>query len=173
LKRLDVTRLGWLSYAIALTVIVLDQLTKAYILYGVRLPDAGRVELGSIFNLTMVWNKGMSFGLLRAHGELGRWLLTVFAVVVGCTLIWWARKADKRLFAWAAGLLIGGALGNVIDRFRFGAVVDFIDVSAIGFFPWVFNIADSGITIGAILLLIEAFLPKSRTVLDSGGESGN
>ena len=80
----------------------------------------------------------------------------IFSVVVAIVLSTWAARADRRLSAWGLGLIIGGAVGNAIDRARFGAVVDFIDVQQIGFFPWIFNIADSGITVGVILLLIDS-----------------
>ena len=73
-------------------------------------------------------------------------------------MAWWATRADRRLLITAIGLVIGGALGNVIDRVRFGYVVDFIDVSGTGVFPWVFNVADSAITIGVVLLIIDSFL---------------
>jgi signal peptidase II len=107
--------------------------------------------------LTMVWNEGVSFGFLQATHDLARWGLTVFALGVALALSIWASRADRRLLGLALGLIIGGAVGNAIDRARFGAVVDFIDVSAIGFFPWVFNLADSAITIGVILMLADSF----------------
>ena len=95
---------------------------------------------------------------------MGRWFLTVFALVVAGALAWWVRRTDRRIFTLAAGLLIGGAIGNVIDRFHYGAVVDFLDFSRLGF-RCVFNVADSGVTVGAALLLIEAFWPSVRGAL--------
>jgi signal peptidase II len=181
LERLKVTRLGWLAYGLALAVIVVDQLSKMVMLGAFSGHCPGfepypgsrcSIELSPMFDLTMVWNPGMSFGFLRAHGEAGRWMLSVFAVGVAILIGWWARKADKRLFAWPAGLLMGGAIGNVIDRLRYGAVVDFLDFSGLGF-GWVFNVADSAITVGATLLLVEAFLPSLRSMLESRRENGN
>jgi signal peptidase II len=84
-----------------------------------------------------------------------RWVLAAFSAIVAVLLIVWARKQSRGLTLTALGLVIGGALGNLIDRVRFGAVVDFIDVSAL-YFPWVFNVADAAITIGVILLLIDS-----------------
>ena len=84
----------------------------------------------------------------------------MFSLVVAGALAWWATRADRRLLITAIGLVMGGALGNVIDRIRFGGVVDFIDFSGTGLFPWVFNIADSAITIGVILLIVDAFLSE-------------
>ena len=130
---------------------------KAWILYGLNLPLRLSVEVLGPLRLTMVWNEGVSFGFLQARHDLARWGLTAFALLVALALAAWARKADRRLLGVSLGLIIGGAVGNAIDRARFGAVVDFVDVSALGFFPWVFNIADSAITIGVILMLLESF----------------
>lgn len=110
----------------------------------------------------MVWNEGVSFGFLQARHDLVRWGLTLFALAVALALAAWARKADRRLLGVSLGLIIGGAVGNAIDRARFGAVADFIDVSALGFFPWVFNVADSAITIGVILMLADSFRRDDR-----------
>ena len=109
-----------------------------------------------ILRFTFVQNTGVSFGLFG--GGEARWGLTIFSVLVSGALAWWATRADRRLLITAIGLVIGGALGNVIDRVRFGYVVDFIDVSGTGVFPWVFNVADSAITIGVVLLIIDSFL---------------
>jgi signal peptidase II len=148
---------GWLAYGVGIGAVVLDQLSKAWVLDGLHLPE--RFSVGVIpplLRLTMVWNPGVSFGLLRADTGFGRAVLVVFAVVVVGVLAVWARKAERRITAIALGLVMGGALGNnLIDRLRFGRVADFIDVSGIGFFPWVFNVADSCITIGVILLLVD------------------
>jgi signal peptidase II len=184
MSKFAVTRQGWLAYALAVAVVALDQASKAWILYGLNLPIEGGVSvMPGVFSLTMVQNDGMSFGLLHAAGGLGRWFLTVFALLVAGGLAWWARSNDRPLFAWAAGLLIGGSVGNVADRLRFGWVVDFLDFSGLHF-PFVFNLADSAVSVGAALLLVEAFLPqirsgaahardRMRTVLASGRDRGN
>jgi signal peptidase II len=103
----------------------------------------------------------VSFGLLRADTEAGRWILVAFATAVVAALAYWARRLDRPLTAVALGLVIGGAIGNnLIDRVRFGAVADFLDFQGL-FFPWVFNVADSAITVGAVLLIYDTFLrPK-------------
>ena len=154
-----ITRLGVRAYALALVVLVLDQLSKLWVLQGLRLEERGTIEVLPVFSLTMVWNRGVSFGLLRAEEDLARWGLAAFSAVVAILLIVWARRVRRPLLAAALGLVIGGAIGNLIDRVRFGAVADFIDVSGLGFFPWVFNIADSGISIGVLLLVLDSFLP--------------
>jgi len=152
----QVTKLGWAALALALTVIVVDQVAKYWILADVNLPLRMTMKLIGPVYLTMVWNPGVSFigGFFQAHKELVRWLLAAFSISVAIFLTAWVRKAERPLFALSIGLVIGGAIGNVIDRIRFGAVVDFIDVSRLHF-PWVFNVADSAITIGICLLLVD------------------
>jgi signal peptidase II len=102
----------------------------------------------------MVWNRGVSFGLLRANEDLARWGLVALSFLISGVFFWWLRGADRRLTAAALGLVIGGALGNVVDRIRFGAVADFLDFHGL-WFPWVFNVADAAITVGAILLAVD------------------
>ena len=154
---MKITRLGWTAYAIAIATVVLDQISKAWILATLgTAPGAGQPVLGPL-HLTLVHNYGMSFGLFRGS-ELSRWLLTIFSAVVVVGLAIWARKATRPLLGAGIGLIIGGAFGNnLIDRIRFGYVVDFIDVSRL-YFPWVFNVADSAITVGVCLLLLDSFL---------------
>ena len=149
------TRLGWLAYIAAAAVIVADQLSQAWILGPFDLPERGSFDVLPVLRLTMVWNRGVSFGLLGGHGDLGRWALVVFETGVALALAVWARRGERPILALALGLVMGGALGNVIDRARFGAVADFIDVTALHF-PWVFNLADSAINIGVALLLWDA-----------------
>lgn len=154
-----ITRPGWTAYGLAMIVLLLDQASKFWILNIFNLPARLTVPVGGPFSLTMVWNQGVSFGLLRAEQDLTRWLLVIFSLVVAGALIFWASKAQRSLQAVALGLVIGGAIGNAIDRARFGAVVDFLDFSRLHF-PWVFNIADAGITVGVGLLLLDSLLSE-------------
>jgi len=157
-KPAPVTRLGWAAYALAAVVVVLDQASKAWVLGPLDLPGRGVVDVLPVFRLSMVWNPGVSFGLLAARGALGRWLLVAFASCVVIALAVWARRLTRPLTAIAIGLVMGGAIGNnVIDRVRFGAVADFLDFSGLGF-KWVFNVADSAISVGVALLLLEMLL---------------
>ena len=156
-----VSRLGLFAYVLAAVVVLLDQASKAWVMGGLQLAQRGQITLLPFFRLTMVMNRGVSFGLLRADGPVGRWLLVGAALLVVVALVGWVRKADRLLFAAAIGLIIGGALGNnLIDRARIGEVVDFLDFSGL-FFPWVFNVADSAITVGVGLLLIDSFTAPS------------
>ena len=156
-----IPRVAWAAYGFALTIIALDQLSKAWILDGLSLREIGRVlVLPPVFNLSYVENTGVSFGLFG--GGSARWFLSVFSVVVAAGLAWWATQTDRRLLISAIGLVIGGAVGNAIDRIRFGYVVDFLDFSGTGVFPWVFNIADSAITVGVVLLILDSVLSERR-----------
>lgn len=165
--------LGPLAYGLGFCVVFADQVSKAWVLNGLNLPLFGSVEMVGPLRWTLVWNRGVSFGLFRADAEVMRWALAAFSLGVSLFLINWARKIDRPRLAISVGLILGGAIGNLIDRVRWGAVCDFIDASALHF-PWVFNLADSAITIGVILLLIDNLLTpetsaaKASTDLQSG-----
>ncbi|MFT4956452.1 MAG: signal peptidase II [Brevundimonas sp.] len=166
---MTIPRIAWAAYAFAAAVIVLDQITKAWMLYGLHIREVGQIRvLEPIFNLTFVLNRGVSFGLLTG-GETGRWLLTVFSIAVAGLLAFWATRADRRLLITAIGLIMGGALGNVIDRIRFGGVVDFLDFSGL-YFPWVFNVADSAISIGVVLLIADSFISERSAKVGAAHE---
>lgn len=156
---MKIPRIALAAYGFAILIIVVDQLTKAWVLSGLDLRELGRVPVWPpILNFTWVENRGVSFGLFGDGSA--RWMLSVFSVVVAGVLSWWALKADRRLLVTSIGLIMGGAVGNVIDRIRFGFVVDFLDFSGTGVFPWVFNVADSAITIGVILLILDSLLSE-------------
>ena len=148
------TRLGRLAFILAALVIVADQAVKFWILDVLRLSEGQSILVAGPLRLTGVWNPGVSFGFLQANHDLVRWALAAFSIVVAGFLAGWVRKAERPLFAAAVGLVMGGAVGNVIDRVRFGAVADFIDVSALHF-PGIFNIAASAISIGIAFLLLD------------------
>jgi signal peptidase II len=154
------TRWALRAYGLAAAIIVLDQISKYWVLSVVRLPERATMEVFWPLQFTRIWNEGVSFGLLQAQHDVVRWGLVAFSVGVAALLIAWTRGQSRALPALGLGLLIGGAIGNAIDRARFGAVVDFIDVQRLGFFPWIFNIADAGITIGVILLLWDSLRPQ-------------
>lgn len=154
--KLRVAKLGWSAYALAAAVVILDQAVKVWVLGVLRLQETTTAPVAGPLHLTLVMNPGVSFGFLRADQDLGRWGLVAFSLIVAALIIYWARRADRGLQALGYGLIVGGAIGNAIDRVRFGAVIDFIDVQRIGFFPWVFNIADSAISIGVVCLLFDS-----------------
>ncbi len=159
---MKIARAGWIAYALALVVVVLDQMSKAYVTGPLDLADRGSIPILPFFHLTSVANQGVSFGLLRANGDLGRWLLVSFSAVVVVGLAVWAARQTRIWTALAVGLIMGGAIGNnLIDRVRFGAVVDFLDFSGLGF-KWVFNLADSAITVGVVLLMLDSLLTSNK-----------
>ena len=126
--------------------------------------QCGRVEVLSFFDLTMVWNRGISFGIGQSEG-LMRWLLVAMTTAIAIGFSIWLLRASRRFTGVALTLVIGGAFGNVIDRVRFGAVVDFLDFSGIFrpyFFNYVFNVADAAISVGAVLLFADQFLMSQQ-----------
>lgn len=144
-------RLGLL---VAMPIVALDQLTKWWVLNG--LMDPPRVlPITDFFNLVLVWNRGVSFGLFDSDSPWGPILLSALAVAISVVLVIWLRRAGNRLTAVAIGVVLGGAIGNVIDRVRFGAVVDFLDFHAFGYHWPAFNVADSAISVGVGLLLYD------------------
>ncbi len=145
----------------------LDQLSKWWILFVVELPFHRNIpvlELGPVgLDLTMVWNRGVTFGLLAGDNPWAPYLLSAVAVAVSLFLLRWLWRSDAPLVTYALGAVIGGAIGNVIDRLRFGAVVDFVDFHAWGWHWYVFNIADAAIVLGVCALLADALIrPESK-----------
>lgn len=166
---MKIPRIAYVAFGLALFIVIFDQLTKAWIISGIDLREMGQVTvLPPIFNLTWVENRGVSFGLFGDGSA--RWYLSAFSIVVAGALAWWALKADRRLLITAIGLVMGGAIGNVIDRIRFGFVVDFLDFSGTGFFPWVFNVADSAISIGVVLLIWDSLRAEQAAKVGGAAE---
>jgi signal peptidase II len=154
-----VSRAGALAYGLAVTVVALDQAVKAWVLGGLRLATGIPRPVWGPLRLTLVENPGVSFGLFQSDASWTRWALAAFSLGVAIALAFWARRADKPYTGLALGLVIGGAVGNFVDRVRTGVVVDFVDVTAL-YFPWVFNVADSAITVGILLLLAEGLFQR-------------
>jgi signal peptidase II len=149
------TGLFWL-----VLILVADQASKYWVLNGLDLPHKGRVELLPVLNFTMVWNEGVTFGLLNGLGENGHYVLAGIAILVVLVLFLWLRRAEGGLVAAALGAIAGGAIGNIIDRLRFGAVVDFIQAHAYGWSWYVFNVADAAIVCGVAALVLDGLRPK-------------
>jgi signal peptidase II len=153
--------------AIALCVAVLtlgfDQVSKQWALITLRQAGSSIVLPGPV-NLTLVFNYSNSFGLVPVSGELTRWGLATFNIIVAAVLIWVVfHRSMSRVTAAGLAFCIAGAIGNAFDRMRFGAVVDFIVASKLGFI-WVFNVADVSVDVGLGLLLISTFLaPRAQT----------
>lgn len=151
----------------ALLLLVADQISKWWILYVVELPLRRNVPLFEIgpfgLDLTMVWNRGVTFGMFSGEGAYNHLILAAVALAVSLFLLRWLWRADTPLVTYALGAVIGGAIGNVIDRLRFGAVVDFVDAHAWGWHWYVFNVADAAIVLGVCALLVDALIrPETK-----------
>lgn len=160
--RAESLRLGW---GVAVVVAALDQLSKWWIVEKVMRPEGvvgtpfyspTRIEVLPFFDLVMAWNRGVSFGLGNNAGEWNALILSALALVICVALSVWLVKAETIPMRVALGGIIGGALGNVVDRARFGAVADFLDVHVAGYHWPAFNLADSAITVGAVFLVVDS-----------------
>ena len=146
-----------IALATAAATLALDQASKAWVIHVLDLPRRLAIDvIPPFFNLRMAWNTGVNFGLFAGEGEVTRWALVALALVIAVGVwIWVGRQAPGRLLQLSAGLLVGGALGNVIDRLAYGAVADFINMSCCGLNnPFAFNIADVGIFAGAVGIVL-------------------
>lgn len=160
------------SVAGAVVVAAIDQTSKALVVHGLKLPDIGRIEISRIFDLTYVRNYGASFGLLAGHGA-SRLILSAISIGIAAVLIAWLARLKRPLAAAAVAFIVGGAIGNLVDRVSLGYVVDFFDFSGFPFphivkaggfpgfsvvnggFVWVFNVADAAINAGIALLALD------------------
>jgi signal peptidase II len=152
-----------IGFAVALLVFVLDQLTKWLMIGPLDLQAIGQIYLLPIFNLTWTENYGISLGLLNASTDTGRWLLVAMTGAIAAGVAFWLTREKNRGDQVALGMVLGGALGNILDRVRFGYVVDFADLHFGDFRPFlVFNVADAAISIGVAILLLRAFFTRKE-----------
>ncbi len=152
--------LGFGLLVAALT-IVADQATKYLVLTSPQLEVGERIAVTSFFDLVLAMNKGISYGLFPQHTEMGRWLLVMVNLAAAGLFIFWLSRAGDRFLAAAIGFLIGGAVGNAIDRVLYGAVVDFVLLHW-GEWRWyVFNVADAAVVAGVIGLLYDALMSRA------------
>ena len=151
-----------IGFAIAALVLALDQLAKWIVTGPLALNRLGdQLVLLPIFNFTYTENQGISLGLLNAATPLGRWLLVAMTAAIAIAVAVWITREKNRLDQVALGMVLGGALGNILDRVRFGFVVDFADLHFGGWRPFlVFNVGDAAISIGVVILLLRAFLSR-------------
>jgi signal peptidase II len=154
-----------LGFAVALLVFALDQLVKGVVTGPLHLNQLGdQLVLLPIFNLTYTQNEGISLGMLNATNPVGRWMLVAVTSAIAIGVAVWIGREKNRIDQAALGMVLGGALGNILDRVRFGYVVDFADLHFGDFRPFlVFNVGDAAISIAVVILLLRAFLtPKER-----------
>ena len=159
-KNKNASLLPWL--AIAFVAVLLDQFTKTLIIGTFQLNDSRTVT--SFFNLVRVHNSGAAFSFLAGASGWQRWFFVGLGIVASGFIVWMLRShGGQKLFGWALALILGGAIGNVVDRLLHGYVVDFIQVHAGGWYFPSFNVADSAISVGAVLLIVDELLRVRRS----------
>ena len=150
-----------LGFAVALVIFALDQLTKWIVTGPLNLREVGQIYLLPIFNLTWTENYGISLGLFDAQTATGQWILVAITTAIAVGVAVWLGREKARGDQVALGMILGGAMGNILDRTRFGYVVDFADLHFGEFRPFlIFNVGDAAISIGVAILLLRAFLIK-------------
>ena len=149
------------GFAVAAVVFFLEQVTKWIVLGPLDLRNVLQIEILPIFNLTYTENHGISLGLFQASSDAMRWVLVIGTSLVAAGVAYWIAREERRWDQVALGMVLGGALGNILDRVRHGYVVDFADLHFGSFRPFfIFNVADAAISIGVAILLLRAFLVK-------------
>jgi len=173
-----------LGFAIALLVFALDQLSKWYVLGPLHLQelrtmhavsgwpaDMPDIPILSIFGFTYTENQGISLGLLNATNPVGRWMLVALTSAIAVAVAVWIGKEKNRIEQIALGMVLGGALGNILDRVRHGFVTDFLDLHFGEFRPFlIFNVGDAAISIAVVILLLRAFLTRKDDAKGPGPE---
>ena len=151
------------GYVLALLVFLADQAMKWVVIYPLQLEFRREISITSFFNLTWVENRGVSMGMLTADSEGMRWGLVAMTTAIAIFVAVWLWREKRRDDSFGLALVLGGALGNIVDRIRFGYVVDFLDLHIGTWRPFlVFNVADAAITIGVLLLLVRALLTRKE-----------
>ena len=151
------------GFGIAIAVFMLEQITKWIVLGPLNLRNVLQIEILPIFNLTYTENHGISLGLFQASSDAMRWVLVGVTAAIAAGVGVWITREEKRWDQVALGMVLGGALGNILDRVRHGYVVDFLDLHFGAFRPFlVFNVGDAAISIGVVILLLRAFLTRKE-----------
>jgi len=161
-----------LGFTVAAIIFALDQFTKWWVTGPLQIAHLGdQLVLLPIFNLTYTENQGISLGLLNASNPVGRWMLVALTGAIATGVAYWIGREKNRADQVALGMVLGGALGNILDRVRFGYVVDFADLHFGDFRPFlVFNVGDAAISIGVVILLLRAFLTRKERPEGAGPE---
>lgn len=156
-----------LGLALAALTSVLDQASKYWLVHVSGLGESGgRFSFGPFVDFVYLRNTGISYSMFELKGSAGQWLLTALALGVSAGIIVWIARAPNRITAAALGLVLGGAIGNAIDRPLMGGVVDFVSLHAGGYNWYVFNLADVAIVVGAAVLLYESLMGSRKTATD-------
>ena len=153
-------------YGLSIVLVILDQVTKS--IAEVALGDVGSIYVMPLLNWTLSYNTGAAFSLFSDFGGIQRWFLSAVSLLVSIWLIVWIRQQQRLLSALAMAFVLGGAVGNLIDRLATGAVVDFISVHYQQYYFAIFNVADSAVSIGAVLLLIDWIFFEGKSEKETG-----
>jgi len=160
---------------LALAVLALDQASKFYLLDVMGLGQSGPIKVLPFLDLSFVWNRGISYGLFQQGSAAGRWALVILELAAVALILVWMSRTRSQITGMALGLIAGGALGNAFDRALYGAVIDFLHLHAGHWrwldFPYLFNLADTAISLGVVLLILESLLAR-REALEARGDSG-
>lgn len=155
-----------IGLGLAAVTIVVDQAVKILLIAVLTDPDR-MIAVTGFFNLVYVKNFGVSFGLFNAGSSAGPWILSILSVAVAAGLVLWLRRIQSQWLGAAVGLIIGGAIGNAIDRIRLGSVADFFDFYAFGYHWWAFNIADAAIVGGVAFIVLDGlFSGRERNQIE-------
>ena len=162
-----------LAYGFALLIFIVDQLSKWFIIGPLNLEAVQNIQLLPFFDFTWVENRGISLGIAQAQNETHRWILVAVTAAIAVGVAWWIRREEARGDQLALAMVLGGALGNIVDRTRYGYVVDFLDLHFGTFRPfYVFNVGDAAISIGVVILLLRAFLVREDSNKSKGAPEG-
>ena len=151
-----------LGLAVVLVVFLADQALKLWLLFGLRLAETGPFAVTPFMNIVLAWNRGISYGLFQQGTDIGRWALVVISIAAAVWLWRWMWREERPLTVVSLALIVGGALGNGLDRAVYGAVVDFVHLHWGSFSWYIFNIADAAIVVGVVGLLYESFRPGAE-----------
>jgi signal peptidase II len=151
-----------LGVAVVLLVFLADQALKLWLLFGLRLAETGPFAVTPFMNIVLAWNRGISYGLFQQGTDIGRWALVLVSFVAAIWLGRWMWREQRPLTVVSLALIVGGALGNGLDRAVYGAVVDFVHLHHGSFSWYIFNIADAAIVVGVVGLLYESFRPGAE-----------
>jgi signal peptidase II len=158
-----------LGALVALAILAIDQASKLWVLFGLKMAAYDKIKVTPFLDFELLWNPGISFSLFQQGTATGRWILLGLTLAATALLCLWLWRVNSKLAGIGLGAIVGGALGNGYDRFTYNAVVDFLGFHAFGFHWYVFNIADTAITLGVVLLLYDNLLADRRAPAQSGG----
>lgn len=156
-----------LAVFVALFILIADQASKLYLLFVTVLPVREPIVIAPFLEFIVVWNRGISYGLFQQNSDFGRWMLVAVSIAASIGLGIWMLRAGSRWLAVSLALIVGGAIGNAIDRIAYGAVFDFVHIH-FGSFSWyVFNVADAAIVAGVAALLYDSLVLEGRRAKDA------